>query len=234
MSWTLHKGDWAETMTGLEPDVMIADPPYGARTHEGHDAGVSKHVGSAGYDESSRRELSYTPWGDAEVSAFVHSWSERVKGWFCVMSCHELLPVWRKHLEDRGRYVFAPVVCVIRGMTVRLTGDGPSSWAVYLTVARKRTWEARTWGTLPGAYVVTRGAEHIGGKPLSLMNAIVRDYSRPGDLICDPCAGLATTGVAALSLGRRFIGSEIDPETYAKAKARLESPVQIDLLGGGR
>jgi len=37
----------------------------------------------------------------------------------------------------------------------------------------------------------------IGGKPMWLMRALVRDYSRPGNLVCDPCAGGATTLIAA-------------------------------------
>ena len=61
----------------------------------------------------------------------------------------------------------------------------------------------------------------VGGKPLDLMRAIVRDYSRPGDLICDPCAGGATTLLAAAMEGRRAVGAEIDHETYAKASARI-------------
>ena len=43
--------------------------------------------------------------------------------------------------------------------------------------------------------------------PLALMGAIVRDYSKRGDLICDPCAGMATTAVAADMFGRLFVGA---------------------------
>jgi site-specific DNA-methyltransferase (adenine-specific) len=62
---------------------------------------------------------------------------------------------------------------------------------------------------------------HIGGKPLALMRAIIRDYTRPGDLVMDCFAGGGTTLLAAAMEGRRAIGAEMDPETYAKAKARL-------------
>ena len=69
---------------------------------------------------------------------------------------------------------------------------------------------------------------------MSLMRAIVRDYSRPGDLICDPTAGLATTGVAALTMGRRFVGAEMDPETHAKGAKRLAETQVVDLFDEGR
>jgi site-specific DNA-methyltransferase (adenine-specific) len=64
------------------------------------------------------------------------------------------------------------------------------------------------------------------------MRAIIRDYTRPGDLIVDPCAGGATTLLAAAIEGRRCIGSEMDPETYAKAVRRLEAGWTPDLFGG--
>jgi len=53
------------------------------------------------------------------------------------------------------------------------------------------------------------------------MRAIVRDYSRPGDLVCDPCAGAATTLLAAAMEGRRAVGSEMDPATLEKAQTRI-------------
>lgn len=64
--------------------------------------------------------------------------------------------------------------------------------------------------------------EVVGGKPLGLMQAIVRDYSRPGDLVVDPFAGSGTTALACAIEGRRCITSEKDPKHYAIAKKRLD------------
>jgi len=49
----------------------------------------------------------------------------------------------------------------------------------------------------------------------------IRAASQPGDLVLDPFAGTATTGVAALQLGRRFVGMEIVPDTVQEALQRL-------------
>jgi site-specific DNA-methyltransferase (adenine-specific) len=64
------------------------------------------------------------------------------------------------------------------------------------------------------------------------MRAIVRDYSRPGDLIVDPYAGGATTLLAAAMEGRRAIGAECDPKTFALAVKRLASGYQPNLFSG--
>ena len=55
------------------------------------------------------------------------------------------------------------------------------------------------------------------------MRAIVRDYTRPADLVCDPCMGGGTTALAAYMEGRRFVGAECDPATYAKARTRIDA-----------
>lgn len=232
-TYGLRLGDYRDVLANVgEVDAVITDPPYGERTHRGHDDGARGHLGD-GKDDATRRAISYKAWTPAEVAEFVTSWHPRCRGWFAVWSCHTLQRVCQRELERAGRYVFAPLPCVIRGMTVRLGGDGPSSWTVWLTVARPSTREFARWGTLPGAYVARRGgSKYIGGKPLPIVAAVVRDYSRPGDLVCDPCAGLATTAVAALASGRRFVGSEIDPIAFERASARLRSGVQQDMFAG--
>jgi site-specific DNA-methyltransferase (adenine-specific) len=234
MSWDLRCGRWQDTLAGVECDALIVDAPYSARTHGGHDA----NLGKKGY----RRVLSYEGWTPDDVRAFVESWAPRTRGWVVTITDHMLAPVWDAALTDAGRYVFAPLPWVAKGSRIRLSGDGPSSWTCWIVVARPRRGDDRTgrpynkWGTLPGAYVVTTGSgsqrhnNHIGGKPIALMRALVRDYTRPGDLVCDPCAGGGTTLLAAVQEGRRAVGSEMDPETHAKAVERLKRKLaQSDL-----
>jgi hypothetical protein len=68
---------------------------------------------------------------------------------------------------------------------------------------------------------LTNRGSFVGSKPEDLMRAIVRDYSEPGDLICDPFAGSGTTLVSALMEGRRAVGAEMDPKHYEIARKRL-------------
>jgi len=50
---------------------------------------------------------------------------------------------------------------------------------------------------------------------------IIRNLTAPHDLVLDPMMGEGTTGVATLKLRRRFIGIEIDAQTFELAKANL-------------
>lgn len=69
---------------------------------------------------------------------------------------------------------------------------------------------------LPDVYPMTRVRKplHQNEKPQDALGALVALVSKPGDLILDPFAGSGSTGLAAVSAGRRFLGIEIDP-TYA-------------------
>lgn len=217
-------------------DALITDTPYSARTHKGHNGGTANanraEVGrvnrSTGQVEQGwkRASITYAAWSPADVSAFVAHWAPRTRGWFVAMTDHVLAPVWIASLEKSGRYVFSPLAYMATGSRVRLTGDGPAQWAAWIVVARPRSPEFVRWGALPGGYVLPRGEHHpkpviTGGKSLWIMRQLVRDYSRAGDLVCDPCAGAGTTLRAARAEGRRAIASESDPETYALALREL-------------
>lgn len=215
MSIDLRLGDWRTALADVEMvDAVITDPPYSARTHAGQNATRN--------DGQRATSIDYASWSPADVAEFVGAWSPRTRGWMACMTDSELAPAWRAAFEHAGRCSFAPVPCVIRGMTVRQLGDGPSSWCVWLMVARPRTKAAAAWGTLPGAYTGPSADVFVtGGKPEWLMRAVVADYSRAGDLVCDPCGGGATTLIAAASEGRRAVGAEVDQVTHAKALARI-------------
>ena len=64
---------------------------------------------------------------------------------------------------------------------------------------------------------------HPTQKPLELLCRILRASSRPGDRVLDPFSGSATTGVAAIRTGRRFVGCELDRESVTLAVRRLRA-----------
>jgi len=61
---------------------------------------------------------------------------------------------------------------------------------------------------------------HSTEKPLDLMKWLCGPV-RSGGLILDPFMGSGTTGVAAVQLGRKFIGIEIDPGYFKIAHRRI-------------
>jgi len=64
--------------------------------------------------------------------------------------------------------------------------------------------------------------KHPTQKPLKVMRKLIELASNPGDTILDPFAGVASTGVAAIELDRRFIGVELDLPYYQASVERLK------------
>lgn len=225
----LRVGRWQDALADVASvDVLITDPPYSERTHAGMRLGKMQDPLTAARSYL-RESVPYTSWSSNDVCAFVQHWSQRVTGWIVVITDDKLAPAFQDAFEACDRYAFQPLPFVELGKQPRLTGDGPASWTCWIIVSRPRERRFQSWGSLPGAYVPPPAAHGQanrdrlikGGKPLWLMQALIRDYSRPGDLVCDPCAGGATTLLAAAIEGRRGIGAEMDPATYALACKRL-------------
>ena len=63
--------------------------------------------------------------------------------------------------------------------------------------------------------------KHPAQKPVRLLKHLIGIASCPGDLVLDPFMGVGSTGVAALELGRRFTGMELDPDYFTAAQERL-------------
>jgi site-specific DNA-methyltransferase (adenine-specific) len=58
-------------------------------------------------------------------------------------------------------------------------------------------------------------------KPPELSEVLIRQSSQPGELVADPFMGSGSVGLAAVSLGRRFLGNDLNPEAVRLAGQRL-------------
>lgn len=76
--------------------------------------------------------------------------------------------------------------------------------------------------TAPGKSEKQHG-KHPTQKPLALIERCLLASTQAGDIVLDPFAGSASTGVAALMHGRHFVGAEIDPTHYKLAVKRLKA-----------
>jgi site-specific DNA-methyltransferase (adenine-specific) len=64
---------------------------------------------------------------------------------------------------------------------------------------------------------------HPTQKPLALLERLILACTKPGDLVLDPFTGSGTTGVAAVKLGRSFIGFETEGEYSRLARRRIKA-----------
>lgn len=69
------------------------------------------------------------------------------------------------------------------------------------------------------------GFDHPTVKPQYVMQKAVKSASHQGDTVLDCFMGTASTGVAAIQLGRKFIGIEREPKYFDIACQRIEQAV---------
>lgn len=223
---TIHHSAWQDAAWPETVDCIITDPPYSARTHEGQ-RGSFNHQPQKYGPQILGAYAHLTP---EQCHAWAAAWAPRVRYWIAVMCDHVLISNWHESLAACGLYVFQPVPIIRVNPSPRFAGDGPASGAVYMIVARTKAgskWNGGAWGSLPG-YYETIAAQlgkdaRIGGKPLPLMRQIVRDYSRPGMVVADPCCGYGTTLIAAAEQGRTVWGCDTDAESVRRTRERLET-----------
>lgn len=65
--------------------------------------------------------------------------------------------------------------------------------------------------------------KHPTQKPVAILKKLITIASNEGDVVYDPFMGVGSTGVAALSLGRKFIGGEICQEYFNAAEMRIKN-----------
>ena len=80
-------------------------------------------------------------------------------------------------------------------------------------------------------FVGSEGKIHPTQKPVALYKWLLTNYAKPGDKILDTHVGSASSLIACHDLGFEYLGFELDPDYYAKAKERLEAhKAQLNLF----
>ena len=108
---------------------------------------------------------------------------------------------------------------------IRDQGDGEAAWINAQKPMRifRLLWDGVCVGS-EARHEVTAGQRrvHPTQKPEALMRWCITQAGMP-QIICDPYMGVGSTGVAAIQLGRNFIGIEIEPQYFDIACERIEN-----------
>ena len=80
---------------------------------------------------------------------------------------------------------------------------------------------------------------HVCPLQIDIVDRIINRYSNKGDVVFDPFGGIMTVPVRAVKLGRKGIGTELNPNYFKDgcgyleaAEAEMEAPTLFDLIGG--
>jgi site-specific DNA-methyltransferase (adenine-specific) len=193
---TLYLGDCMGVLPTLgRVDAVITDPPYGI----GASAGTGKYgrlkieVGQdLGWDKCVPAEETLRAVVSAGERAVVFGGN-----YFGLAPSRNFL-IW-----DKGA-----------GFKNRDFAECEMAWCSWDANARVLTYDPLARGDY-------RDKQHPTQKPVAVMAWAIQ-HAGKADLILDPYMGSGSTGVAAIQLGRKFIGIEREPKYFDIACRRIE------------
>lgn len=233
--WCVVHGDCRDVLAAL-PDASVAhvitDPPYSDHVH-GLQRRMMRGAGGRG-GRVAKGQVGYSPLGfdslGAELREFCAAQFGRiVLRWVLAFCDVESQHLWQRDLAaHRVRHIRVGAWVKVNGQP-QLSGDRPAVGFEAIEIAHgaaKCSWNG---GGLPAVWAFAVATDrngtgervHTTQKPLDLMLRLVERFTDPGDLVLDPFCGSGTTGVAALRLGRRFVGVEMQEQYAQVARERL-------------
>jgi len=217
MTVTLHLGDCLEYMKTMESgsvDAVITDPPYG----------FGQNIVNVGNCPAYVDEYA---WNDAPPTDDYFDEIFRISKNQIIFGGNYFPVLWRK--PCRGFIFWDKIQCSNNH------ADGELIWTSFNRNAKQYRYcfsgNRFGWENSIHGVGLSSNRVHPTQKPTDLMTAIIQDYLQPAYTIFDPFMGSGTTGVAAVQLGRNFIGCEIDPKYFAIAEKRIhEATLQPQLF----
>ena len=221
---TLYCGDCREIMPSISADHILSDPPYEDELHNAVGR-IRRNDGremikTLGFDgiNSSRRDI---------AQACVRASG----GWVILFTLAEGVRAWRDDLQAAGAKWDTTLVWIKPDASPRFNGQGAArGFENAITCWAGNGYRSWNGGGKRGVYThcvnVGRHGEHPTEKPVPLMTDLVADFTKPGQTILDPFMGSGTTGVAAVKLGRKFIGIEIEPKYFDIACKRISEALK--------
>ena len=213
---TIIQGDSLQVMRQLAPssiDAVITDPPYGISYH-----GTRRKDKTRWFNKIANDTAPYIWW--------LHD-AARVLKPGGVLLCFT-----RYDTEEAFRFAIRlaslePKTQVIWDKGVHGVGDCRGDFGlrhenvIFAVKGRFAFPGKRPASVLRVPRLASARLTHPNEKPIGLMQQLVEAVTKPGDVILDPFVGSGTTAVAAKSLGRRYIGIELDAGYARSARARL-------------
>jgi site-specific DNA-methyltransferase (adenine-specific) len=242
----MHLGDCLEvlpTLTVSKYDLVVTDPPYGIDcTKTGADPRVGGMVQpSATNDRFTKRGGSIIAGDKAPDGRFLTDLVRlmRPASVLYLFSRWDVDRHWQGFIEDVGLAPKNRIAWVKSNFgSGDLTGafgfQYESLWRASKGRARLRVPRTGDVWTDLWASCVRSGKNHPFEKPVDLLSKAIVSDSDLGDFALDPFAGSASTGVAALRTGRRFVGIELDPHWFSVACERLRAEEQGSTLKAQR
>lgn len=203
---TLYLGDCADILPRLGRfDAVVTDPPYGIdvlnKTYKFVNDQPGKCLAKKRKFEDSGK------WDKTAPSTDLINLLMQISEWQIIFGGNyfELPPTkcWLIWDKENGANDFA---------------DGEMAWTNLNKAMRIKRY---MWNGMLRANKEPRG-DHPTQKPVGIMEWVINHLPAETQTIIDPFMGSGTTGVAAVQMGKTFVGIEREPSYFEIACNRLE------------
>ena len=212
----LYLGDCFQELRRIPSDhvdLVLTDPPYGM-----------------GYQSPKRKLLFAKIANDNRldrVPAFASECFRVLKpNTHLYMFCNDYaVGIFREHLRDAGFNVKRTLVWVKNEHSAGdCFGDyaNKTEFVIFAHKGRRFLNGGRDNNILRFNRVMR--SDHPTPKPVDLCQYLISKSTSPGEMVLDPFMGVGATVVAAHSLGREYLGIEIESSHFDVAQARLADP----------
>jgi DNA modification methylase len=233
---TLYLGDCLDIAPPLGIfDSIITDPPYEAVMHKAKAKAKAK---AAGRGRSLRLD------GGPALQALDFDAIDPIRanvcdiakdccgGWFIAFCSPEGVAPWRDAIEAAQLRYKRACFWHKPDAAPQFNGQGPA-FAVEAFVTAWCGHGVSKWNGGGRRNLFThqtnssdREGTHPTEKPVSLMRELVELFTSPAESVLDPFMGSGTTGVAAVKLGRKFTGIEIEQKYFDIACRRIDAALK--------
>lgn len=234
-SCTLYNGDCVEVTQIIKDkiDHTITDPPYDAEAHTS-----ARRVQTA---EGMVTQAHKFEAMDAETRATITKFIiERTERWALIFCQVDGNQSWKEKIIECGGRYHSTMIWYKPDAMPNFRGTGPAfGFEAIVTAWCGEGHSSWNGGGRHGHFSISsydKNAKiegvnaHTSIKPQKLMTELVGLFSNKDEVIFDPFMGSGSTGVAAATLGRRFIGVERDPEFFEVCCRRIEAAQRVDLV----
>ncbi len=235
---TLYCGDCREVLPTLSKvDAVVTSPPYNTLQHDAKPGGMHASSGGAlnfikkvhdAYRDD-KPEIEYQEWLRGIIAQ-------------CLAVCRGL--VWVNHkVRFRSKVGIHPITFLPFHLYSEIIWhrDGaiafnskryaPSHESVFAFGTPHYWDDSENMRLTVWSIPSVKGQEHPCPYPIDLVCPLIRASCPPDGVTLDPFMGSGTTGVAAVKLGRKFIGIEIEPKYFDIACRRISDALkQPDLF----
>ena len=215
--------EWLKTLDNDSVDLIVSDPPYRVQQHGSSGlsgifktkTGVEKELNSKLFQHNEVEVTDYASelfrvlkpdnhcyimTNDFNLINFLNVFTD-------VGFHFTKLIIWDKQNKIANPYYMQQVEYILfmsKGRTKQINNCGTSNLLSISNIQNKNN-------------------DHPTEKPVELMEILIKNSSKEGDLVMDPFVGVGATALACKNLNRNFIGCEIDKKYYDTAMERLNS-----------